>query len=78
VGQFSSLGSSSGADAKAMIQFKSERLRPGLYKVTMESLKNGEYCFVASSSGTGVQGPYAAMAMTNVATDIFDFGVSIE
>jgi hypothetical protein len=78
VGSFSSLGSSSGADAKAMVTFKSERVRPGLYKVSVESLKNGEYCFVASSNSGGVQGPYAAMAMTNVASDIFDFGVTVE
>jgi hypothetical protein len=32
VGQFSALGSSSGADSKAIIPFKSERSRPGLYK----------------------------------------------
>lgn len=77
VGSFSSLGSSSGADAKAMVSFKSERLRPGLYKVSVEGLKNGEYCFVASSN-SGVSSPYAAMAMTNAASDIFDFGVTVE
>jgi hypothetical protein len=75
VGQFSSLGSSSGTDAKATIPFKSERIRPGLYKVTMDGLKSGEYCFVASSN-MGVQGPYGRTA--NVTTDIFDFGTNIE
>jgi hypothetical protein len=75
VGQFSALGSSSGADAKAMISFKSERVRPGLYKVLVENVKSGEYCFVASSTA-GIQGPYAAAA--TVTSDIFDFGVTIE
>jgi hypothetical protein len=75
VGQFSALGSSSGADAKATIPFKSERIRAGLYKVTVEGLKSGEYCFVASSN-MGVQSPYGATA--SVTTDIFDFGVSVE
>ncbi len=75
VGSFSALGSSSGADSKAMIPFKSERIKPGLYKVTVEGLKSGEYCFVASSN-MGVQSPYGATA--SVATDIFDFGTSAE
>jgi len=75
VGQFSALGSSSGADSKAMIAFKSERIRPGLYKVSVESMKSGEYCFVASSN-TGVQSPFGMT--TTAATDIFDFGVTIE
>ena len=76
VGQFSTWGRSSGVDAKAMIPFKSERLRPGLYKVQVENLKSGEYCFIASSSNTGVQSPYGATA--SVMTDIFDFGATIE
>jgi hypothetical protein len=76
VGQFSALGSSSGADAKALIQFKSERIRAGLYKkVVVEGLKSGEYCFVASSN-SGIQSPYGATA--TVTSDIFDFGVTVE
>lgn len=75
VGQFSALGSSSGTDSKAMIPFKSERIQPGLYKVVVEGLKSGEYCFVATSN-TGVQSPFGATA--SVATDIFDFGVNVE
>ena len=78
VGQFSALGGSSGTDSKSMVQFKSERIRPGLYKVTVESIKAGEYCFLASSGmvGTGMAGAYGA-GMT-AAADIFDFGVSVE
>lgn len=75
VGKFSVWGSSSGTDAKAVIPFMSERLRPGLYKVTVDGLKSGEYCFVASSN-MGIQSPYGAVA--NMTTDIFDFGVSVE
>lgn len=75
VGSFSALRSSSGADTKAMIQFRSERIRPGLYKVVVEDLKTGEYCFVASSN-MGVQTPYSAGA--SVTTDIFDFGADLD
>lgn len=76
VGKFSMWGSSSGTDAKAAIPFKTERIRPGLYKVQVQDLKTGEFCFVASSN-MGVQSPYG-VAATNVTTDIFDFGVTIE
>jgi hypothetical protein len=75
VGTFSALGSSSGAESKAIIPFKSERIRPGLYKVSVESIKPGEYCFVASSN-SGVQSPFGMTA--TAATDIFDFGVSVQ
>ena len=75
VGEFSALGSSSGTDAKSMIPFKSERVRPGLYKVDVENLKSGEYCFVASSN-MGIQSPYGMTA--NMTSDIFDFGANVE
>lgn len=75
VGQFGTLGMSSGNDTKAMIPFKSERLRTGLYKVVVEDLSPGEYCFLASSNA-GIQSPYGATAM--LTSDIFDFGESIE
>jgi len=76
VGRFSMWGSSSGTDAKAAIPIKSERIRPGLYKVQVLDLKSGEYCFVASSN-MGVQSAFG-VAAANVTTDIFDFGVTIE
>jgi len=79
IGQFSALGSSSGSDSKAMMPFKSERIRAGLYKVTVTELKEGEYCFLASSSNVVAAGPYGAYgAGAASSTDIFDFGVSIE
>lgn len=77
IGSYSSLGSSSGEDTKAMVQFKSERIRQGLYKVTVESIAEGEYCFMSSGGGGRMSaGPYGGMATTS-GTDIFDFGVSI-
>jgi hypothetical protein len=75
IGEYSMWGSSSGSDAKAMVPFKSERIRPGLYKVTVEGMKAGEYCFLAYSSTPGA---YAAAAGITGTADIFDFGVSVE
>jgi hypothetical protein len=74
IGQFSALGTSSGSDASAMVPFKSERIRPGLYKVVVTGLKQGEYCFLASNN----QSAGAGAAGAAVAADIFDFGVSVE
>jgi hypothetical protein len=76
IGEYSMWGSASGADAKAMVPFKSERIRPGLYKVTVEGMKTGQYCFLAYSSTT--PGAYAAAAGITGTADIFDFGVSVE
>jgi hypothetical protein len=78
IGEFNSFGASSGSDSKAMIQFKSERIQPGLYKVTVDGIKSGEYCFLAAGP-TATMGRAAAFGagMTNTA-DIFDFGVSLE
>ena len=72
IGQFGAFSQSSGTDAKAMIPFKSERIRPGFYKVVVEGLKLGEYCFLASSSNM------AQMSGAAAAADIFDFGVNVE
>jgi hypothetical protein len=76
IGKFSAWGSSSGSDAKAMTPFKSERVRPGLYKVTVEGLSQGEYCFLASTGNLGVAGPYGLYGAGGSSADIFDFGVS--
>jgi hypothetical protein len=77
VGSFSALGSSSGADIKAITPFKSERIQPGLYKVTVDGLKSGEFCFVATSN-LGAQMPIPVAASASATTDIFDFGADIE
>lgn len=70
IGEFGALGASSGTHAKSMMPFKSERIRPGLYKVVpSESLEEGEYCFLASA-GFGAFGAGAAGAV-----DILDFAV---
>ena len=77
IGQFGSLGASSGSDANAMVAFKSERIRAGLYKVSVDGVKAGEYCFLASGAvSTGMMGAYGAGATG--ASDIFDFGVSVD
>lgn len=73
IGQFGTLGISTGTDSSATVPFQSERVRAGLYKVVVPGVKTGEYCFLASSGAGGV---YAAAAMA--ATDIFDFGVNTE
>jgi hypothetical protein len=60
-------GGSTGTDAKAMVSFRSERIRPGVYKVSVSGLlADGEYCFIAGLAGTGAA----------VAVDIFDFGIA--
>ena len=72
IGQFGITGVSSGTNEKSMVDFKSERLRSGLYKVTPNAtLQPGEYCFLASMGITGAYGSGAAGAV-----DIFDFGVA--
>ena len=62
-------GASSGTYDKSMVGIKSERIRAGLYRVTLNNpLLPGEYCFLASA---GALGAYAAGAAG--AADIFDF-----
>ena len=78
VGQFSALGSSSGSDSHSMVPFKSERIRAGLYRVVVDGLKAGEYCFLASSN-TMVATPMGVYgAGSSSPADIFDFGVSVD
>jgi hypothetical protein len=78
VGQFSALGTSSGSDSKSMTAFKSERIRSGLYKVTVDDLTDGEYCFVAASEATTMTAYGAYGAGAAGAVDVFDFGVTAE
>jgi hypothetical protein len=78
IGAYSSLGSSSREDTEAMVPFKSEWIRPGLYKVTVSSIAQGEYCFLASGgAGKVTTGPHSGMMTTTNAIDIFDFGASV-
>ena len=59
-----------GTDPKAMIAFKADKIRPGVYRVVpTANMEPGEYAFIGSSAGTGVMG--AAMAV-----DIFDFAIT--
>jgi hypothetical protein len=70
IGQFSAFGASSGSNEKSMVAFKSDRIRPGLYKIEIaDDLKVGEYCFVGSSPMAGAYG-----AGATAARDLFDFG----
>ena len=76
IGKYSEWGSSSGADSGSTVPFKAERIRTGLYKVTVDAMPEGEYCFYASSGPTTA---VAAMAVTTTTgSDIFDFGVSLQ
>jgi hypothetical protein len=77
IGQFSSLGASSGNDTNALVPFKSERIRAGLYKVLPSDLKPGEYCFLATS-GPQVTGMAAAYGGSVQSADLFDFGVDVK
>jgi hypothetical protein len=55
------------------VQFKSERLKSGLYKVTLsEPLKGGEYCFMTAPAATT---SLAGVAGTTSGSNLFDFGV---
>jgi hypothetical protein len=74
IGKFSEWGSSSGTDTGATIPFKAERIRTGLYKVTVTSMQPGEYRFYASTGDTTAAGPIAVHSTRG--SDIFDFGVS--
>jgi len=62
VGEFNAWGSTTGTDQKATTQFKYDKLRPGVYRVTIVgNLPPGEYCFL-SSAGIGAFGAGAAGA----------------
>ena len=66
VGSVAIYGSSVGTDLKSRVPFKSQRIRSGLYKITLDRpLIPGEYCFVASAVNAGTAMP----------TDIYDFGI---
>jgi hypothetical protein len=72
IGEVGALGMNSGTNEKSMVTFKSERLRPGLYKVVPASpMEPGEYCYLVSNANMGAYGAGAAGA-----GQIFDFGVS--
>jgi hypothetical protein len=73
IGEQGSLGASSGTHAKSMRAFKSEKVRPGVYRVTpIDNLESGEYCFFAAGATLYSSGNAGAAG----AVDIFDFGVS--
>ncbi len=72
IGEFGALGTSSGTSEKAMVTFRSERLRIGVYKVVPNGpMQQGEYCFLVSQVNMGVFGAGAAGA-----AQVFDFAVN--
>jgi hypothetical protein len=72
IGEFGTFGSSSGTNQKSMASFKSERVKPGLYKVIPNStMEPGEYCFLVSQANMGAFGAGASGA-----SQIFDFAVT--
>jgi hypothetical protein len=73
IGKFNAYGASGGTDEKAVVPFSYVKLRPGVYKVTLNaSLQPGEYGFI-SASGVVVAGPYAAGTANS---RVFDFGMN--
>ena len=72
VGKLNAFGASGGTDDKAVTGFTYTKLRPGVYKVTLNGpLQPGEYGFI-SAAGQAIVSPYAGAATTN--SRIFDFG----
>lgn len=72
IGEMGAFGASTGTHEKSLVSFKSERLRPGLYKVVPNTaMEAGEYCFLASQANMG-----AVAAGASGASQIFDFAVT--
>lgn len=72
IGEAGAFGASSGTHEKSMIQFKSERIRAGLYRVRpLTPMADGEYCFLASTPIVGATGAGASTAI-----DLYDFAIS--
>jgi len=66
VGTVGLASTSTGTDSKSTIAVRTERLRPGVYRVIPTvNLEPGEYCFISSSA-----------AGAAASADIFDFSVS--
>ena len=73
-GSFNAYTASGGMDDKAMVAFTYTKLRPGVYKVTLNApLTTGEFGFVSPTGGAGA-GPY--MTGANSSSRVFDFGVN--
>jgi hypothetical protein len=66
IGTIGFASASTGAESKSEIAFKSEKVRPGVYRVIpTANMEPGEYCFASAAPG-GAAG----------ATDIFDFSIN--
>ena len=68
VGSLNIAGAKTGVMDKDQIQFDSEMISPGIFKVTVRTpLEPGEYGFIQSVTGNGSQGALTAR--------VFDFGI---
>jgi len=71
VGSGNAFGQQSGTDTKKVIAFTFTKLRPGSYRVVLDSaLDPGEYCFFTSNPSMG-----PAMAGSQSANRVFDFSI---
>jgi len=69
VGEAGALGASSGTREKDTMEFRTEKLAPGVYKVTpAESLAPGEYCFFMATGSANI-------SQAGATGHLFDFGV---
>ena len=72
VGSMNAFGGSGGTDDKAVTSFTYTKLRPGVYKVSLNAaLQPGEYGFISGGGGAAVT-PFAGAAAAN--SKVFDFG----
>jgi hypothetical protein len=69
-----------GSDEKKQIPFTSERIKSGVYRLTMkQSLKPGEYAFIMATRGTsGPVGTWGAGGSPGTSVVIYDFGVDLQ
>lgn len=71
VGSINIAGAKQGVMDKDRIEFQSEQIRPGVFKVTpTTNLKPGEYGFIQALTGGNVSGGGGAMTAR-----VFDFGI---
>jgi hypothetical protein len=69
-----------GSDEKKQIPFSSERIKSGVYKLTMkESLKPGEYAFIMATRGASAPiGAWGGGGGSGTSVVIYDFGVDLQ
>ena len=81
VGKIGFWSAQTGSDEKKQALFTSERVKSGVYKLSMkESLKPGEYAFIMATKGGSAPtgGMWGAGAATGTSVVIYDFGVDLQ